>query len=119
MSIVGTPYYLAPELCEGHEYGYKADLWASGIILYEMSNLKRPFDASSLSLLIMKIMQAEYEPICVNANGKDRISTYTRDDIIPLVSSLLNRRPKVDRLQANVKILRETSKVVKNQKAGH
>ena len=26
MSIVGTPYYLAPELCEGHEYGYKADL---------------------------------------------------------------------------------------------
>ena len=94
MSIVGTPYYLAPELCEGHEYGYKADLWASGIILYEMSNLKRPFDASSLPALIMKIMQAEYEPICVNTNGKDRISTYTRDDIIPLVSSLLNRRPK-------------------------
>ena len=117
MSIVGTPYYLAPELCEGHEYGYKADLWASGIILYEMSNLKRPFEASSLPALIMKIMQAEYEPIFVNTNGNDRTSTYTRDGIIPLVSSLLNRRP-IGRPSASecCKILRNDTKWLKIKK---
>ena len=96
MSIVGTPYYLAPELCEGHEYGYKADLWATGIILYEMCNLKRPFDASSLPALIMKIMQVEYEPIFTKAanDNNNNNCTYDRERLTELTHSLLNKLPE-------------------------
>lgn len=62
-TIVGTPYYLSPEMCEGREYDEKSDIWALGCILYEMAALKRPFNAPNLSLLVQKIVRCEYEDI--------------------------------------------------------
>jgi len=32
--IVGTPYYLAPEVAAGKPYGRKIDVWALGVVLY-------------------------------------------------------------------------------------
>jgi len=32
-TLVGTPYYLSPELCENRPYNEKSDIWALGIIL--------------------------------------------------------------------------------------
>jgi NIMA (never in mitosis gene a)-related kinase len=31
--VVGTPYYLSPELCEGKPYNEKSDIWAIGVLL--------------------------------------------------------------------------------------
>ena len=33
-TIVGTPYYLSPELCEEKPYNVKSDVWALGCVLY-------------------------------------------------------------------------------------
>ena len=35
-SLVGTPYYLSPELCADMPYRDKSDVWAFGVILYEV-----------------------------------------------------------------------------------
>lgn len=35
-TIVGTPYYLSPELCSDQPYRDKSDVWAFGVILYEV-----------------------------------------------------------------------------------
>ena len=41
---VGTPFYLAPELFSpGSFYSPKSDIWAVGVILYELLCLKYPF----------------------------------------------------------------------------
>jgi NIMA (never in mitosis gene a)-related kinase len=32
-TVVGTPYYLSPELCEGKPYNEKSDIWAIGVLL--------------------------------------------------------------------------------------
>jgi NIMA (never in mitosis gene a)-related kinase len=32
-TIVGTPYYLSPELCEDKPYNEKSDVWALGVVL--------------------------------------------------------------------------------------
>ena len=32
-SLVGTPYYLSPELCEDKPYNEKSDVWALGVVM--------------------------------------------------------------------------------------
>jgi len=44
-TVVGTPYYLSPELCEEKPYNNKSDIWSMGCCLYEMCTLKHPFEA--------------------------------------------------------------------------
>jgi len=42
--VIGTPYYLSPELCEGQAYNHKSDIWALGCVLYELTTLHHAFD---------------------------------------------------------------------------
>lgn len=42
-TLVGTPYFMSPEVCKGDLYGEKADMWAIGCTLFEMAMLRRPF----------------------------------------------------------------------------
>ena len=34
-TLVGTPHYMAPEIIKGSGYGFQADVWSLGIMLYE------------------------------------------------------------------------------------
>ncbi|EGR27132.1 protein kinase domain protein [Ichthyophthirius multifiliis] len=43
-TMVGTPYYLSPEIIESKSYSFKTDIWSLGIILYELCAQKPPFD---------------------------------------------------------------------------
>ena len=43
---MGTPFYLAPELLFAEtrqSYSVKSDVWALGVILYELCALRKPF----------------------------------------------------------------------------
>lgn len=62
-TIVGTPYYLSPELCEEKPYNNKSDIWSLGCILYELCTNKHPFDAKTQGGLFLKIIKGDYESI--------------------------------------------------------
>jgi len=62
-TMVGTPYYISPEIVENQPYSFKTDIWSLGVILYEMCALKPPFDGSSLPGLAMRIVKGRYKPI--------------------------------------------------------
>ena len=50
-SNFGNSLYLSPEVIERKPYDQNTDMWALGIILYEMCELVPPFDNSDLTKL--------------------------------------------------------------------
>lgn len=48
---------MAPELIKGEENSYTTDIWALGIILYQMIEGKTPFEGGSDFLIYQNIVQ--------------------------------------------------------------
>jgi serine/threonine-protein kinase len=90
--IIGTVPYMAPELLRGHPADARSDLFALGVILYEMLTGKRPFEGKSRADLIAAILEREPLPLtdqnratppaldlliqaCLSKDPEDRIQT--------------------------------------------
>ena len=43
LTIIGTPYYLAPEVYLGGGYDERVDLWALGVTIYRLVTGVTPF----------------------------------------------------------------------------
>ncbi len=70
LTICGTPLYSSPELLKKTGYSYKVDIWAIGIICYELLTGKTPFHSTKLKDLIEKINKGDY-PVCL----KEQLTT--------------------------------------------
>ena len=57
-TILGTIAYLSPEVCLGEAISTKTDIWAFGIMLYEMLHGKTPFERCFTSLHTRKFRSA-------------------------------------------------------------
>ena len=57
----GTPYYASPEVWRDEDYNAKADIWSLGCVIFELCNLKQPFQASGLDRLYKKVQGKHIE----------------------------------------------------------
>lgn len=93
-TMIGTPYYISPEMFGNYHYGKKVDIWALGCILYEMVALCVPFDGRSIIDLKRRIMNG-------NLKWNDRFNqNMYSEDMIHMVKFLLQKdckkRPTID-----------------------
>jgi NIMA (never in mitosis gene a)-related kinase len=84
VTIVGTPYYLSPEIIENKPYNFKSDIWSLGVLLYEMCALKPPFNGSNIHMLAMQIVRGQFQPLTGGLFS---------NEIKSLIGKLLNNDP--------------------------
>jgi len=64
-TILGTLQYMAPEQLEGGEADARTDIFAFGVVIYEMATGRKPFAGKSQANLISAIMTAEPQPVSI------------------------------------------------------
>jgi serine/threonine protein kinase/Tol biopolymer transport system component len=62
-SIVGTLQYMAPEQLEGKEVDARTDIFAFGVVVYEMATRKRAFEGKTQASVIGAILKDDPPPI--------------------------------------------------------
>jgi len=64
-ALLGTPAYMAPEQVTGSrgELGAWTDVYAMGVILYEMLTGETPFAADSMTAVLSRVLSREFTPL--------------------------------------------------------
>ena len=58
-TILGTAAYMAPEQARGKIVDKRADIWAFGVLLYEMTTGRRPFEGESVSESLASVLKSD------------------------------------------------------------
>jgi serine/threonine protein kinase len=61
--VVGTPAYLAPEQALGQQTDFRTDLFALGLLLYELASGTNPFAATTIPATIARIVDEDPPPL--------------------------------------------------------
>jgi len=67
-AIIGTPAYMSPEQCLGDvNLDHRSDIYALGIVTFQMMTGQRPFDAETAGrLILLQVQAAPPDPCAIN-----------------------------------------------------
>jgi serine/threonine-protein kinase len=95
--VIGTLGYMSPQQIEGGRADARSDVWAAGILFYELLAYRRPFDAENYGTLMLNIMTLDLPPLSEVAPG-------TPDDVAEVLNLML-RKDVEERYQSMEEVL--------------
>lgn len=87
LRAIGNIAYMAPERLEGRPADSRSDIWALGVLLYELIAGQSPFTGSSLPEISGKVARAQYLPLRHNR-------PWLPPPLETIVAKCLERRPE-------------------------
>ena len=77
--LIGTPSYMAPEQLTGEQSGPESDIYALGIVMYQMLVGRRPFEATNMFEAAAQKLAEDAEPLSTHIDiGRDWEKLVTR-----------------------------------------
>lgn len=104
--VIGTLHYLSPEQIKGGVADERSDIWALGVLLYEMVSGQVPFAAQTLGRLCEQISKVDYQ-------AASTFNPSLPKELEAVISRCLRKNPAA-RYQSAREILRDLEKVNEN-----
>ena len=104
--VMGTINYMAPEQVRGEKADHRADIFSTGVLLYEMFSGRKAFEAESFAATLMKILQEAPEPL-------DHVDPTVPVELTQIVDRALAKR--LDQRYQNMSELRADLEAVRRQ----
>jgi serine/threonine-protein kinase len=105
--VLGSAQYMSPEQVAGSEnVDRRADVWSTGVLLYELLSGRKPFDADGLATIIVKILKEDPEPLGTLVQGlpQELVDTVMR----ALEKDPAKRTPKAEELGRELQSIRKS-----------
>jgi serine/threonine protein kinase len=102
-AVFGTPQYMSPEQAKGQTVDSRSDLYALGVVMYEMLAGKLPFEAVDALGYLMQHLHAEPKPLPATVP----------ETLRSLVARLLEKDP-ANRPQSALDVLQELERIPSN-----
>ncbi|MEM8609400.1 MAG: serine/threonine-protein kinase [Myxococcota bacterium] len=104
--VLGTPHYMSPEQCSGDEVDHRTDIYALGVLLYEMVTGHVPHDADSMMAILTKQMYED--PVA----PRTRVSSIS-PELERIILCSLEKRPEqrygtMEAMEEDLRRLEET-----------
>lgn len=93
-TLVGTPWYIAPEMIEGRPYGKSVDIWSLGCTVMELATGKRPYHQLRAHEVMFRIAQDRKAPPIPSS-----VSPQLRDFLLTCFIFSAEKRPLTSHLR--------------------
>ena len=109
--VLGTPYYISPEQCEGKQIDFRSDIYSLGIVMYYMLTSHLPFQGESSLVIVVSRLQKDPPPL----------SQYREDiplEVQQLVEKMMHRNPQ-DRHNSTEELIDHIDELIEHHTQGY
>ncbi len=91
---LGTPAYISPEQIQGRPADARADLYALGVMYYQILTLRLPYEAPDVSDIAAKIMAIGYQHVHAPIPSVRAVRPELPSEMDPLIQRLMAKTPE-------------------------
>lgn len=106
MSAIGTPHWMAPEILRGDRYSNSADVWAFGVIIFEVASRQLPYVGIS-PIVIMQRVAHENLRLSLPPNSCDES---VRSLMADCLAEIPADRPSFDQIEMRLERMIDSAK---------